>query len=452
MLEEIKDSFKDLLASLQTAKLYATEHPIFKKSLDKAYLSLQEVLKERKELVIGIIGEELAFEKEIFFELSKLVRGAIIYLKDRGIERIAFYHGMDKEEFNKFIIFLVAPKEKMKIDLQQYFSLVGIKNITVGKLKVSSPSLRKSEELPLSIYQNSLDKVSNSLASILDAQVLDHLAIRFSINNLMENLTTQHQEFLKLTTLKRYDLGTFAHTLNVSILAMYFSSKMGFAKDAVLDIGIAALFHDIGKLYISHKIITKSGKLTDEEFAQIRSHTVLGAELLLKYVDTLGILPVVVSLEHHLKYNLKGYPKLSFPQKPHLASVIISICDIYDALSERRNYKTDYPPDMIYNIMIKEKGISFEPELLDKFFAIMGVWPIGSIVALSDERIAVVIDENEDDVISPKVEVIYPSDKKEVIDLKEAKDRIKIGRYLNPWKEGKEFLHLIGTVASKKLS
>jgi len=447
MLEEIKNSFKDLLSSLQTAKLYATKHLIFKKSLDKAYLSLQDALKEREGLVIGIVGEELAFEKEIFFELSKLLRPAIIYLKDRGIERIAFHQGVQIEELSKFITFLVAPKEEIKGDVQEYFSLVGIKNITVGKLKVSSTPSEKPEEplSPLSIYQNSLDKVSKSLADILDAQVLDHLAVRFAVNNIMENLSTQYQEFLKLTTLKRYDIGTFVHALNVSILAMYFSSKIGFAKDTVLDIGVAALFHDIGKLYISRKLITKPGKLTDEEFAQIKSHTVLGAELLLKYVDTLGILPVVVSLEHHLKYNLKGYPKLSFLKKPHIASMIVSICDIYDALSERRNYKTDYPPDMIYNLMIKERDDSFEPGLIDKFFAIIGVWPIGSIVSLTDGRIAVVIDENEDDNLSPKVEVIYPLDKKEVIDLKNRRDAIKIEHFLNPWKEGKDFLHLIGT-------
>jgi HD-GYP domain-containing protein (c-di-GMP phosphodiesterase class II) len=443
MLENIENSFKDLLASVQTAKLYGSEHSIFHKSVDKAYASLMDVLSEREELTIGIVGEELAFEKEIFFELSQMVRPAIIYLKDKGIEKLSFSRGLEREELSKFITFLAAPKEGVERDPQEHLSLMGIANIKVGKLKASSPAKAEEALTFLNIYQSALDKTSQTVEGVLNAQAIDQLSFRFAINNVMEKLIKHHQQLLKLTTLKRYDPGTFVHLINVSILSMFFSSKLGFAKDAVLDIGVAALFHDIGKLYISGKILRKSEGLTEEEFSRIKSHTTLGSALLLQYVDTLGILPVVVSFEHHLKYNLKGYPKLSVPLKPHIASMIVSICDVYDALLERRSYKADYTPDMIYNLMVREKGTSFEPALVDKFFTAVGVWPIGSIVSLSDGRIAVVIEENEDDIMSPKVEVIHPADKKEIIDLKGTKETIKIARFLNPWKEGKEFLHLI---------
>jgi len=446
ILEKIEHFLKDLLSSLQSARLYATEHPLFKKSVEKAYLSLQEILREREELVIGIVGTELAFEKEIFFDLSKQVMPAIVYLKDRGIERMAFYRGLSEDELAKFIAFLVTPKTEIKKEAQDYLPLMGVKNISAGKIKVSSLSLsEESQQLAshLSVYDSSLEQVVQSVASVLDAQALNHTNLRFTINNITGNLGSHYREFLRLVTLKRYDTGTSEHILNVSILAMYFSSKIGFASDDVLDIGIAALFHDIGKQYVSRKILTKAEQLKDEEFDRIKSHTVLGAELLLKYVDTLGILPVVVCFEHHLKYDLSGYPKLSFSRKPHIASSIVSVCDVYDALSQRRGYKADYTPDLIYNIMMKQRGSLFEPGLLDKFFKIMGVWPIGSIVSLSDGRVAVVNDENEDDIFSPKVKVIYPEDKKEFIDLKERKDTLKIERYLNPWKEGKDFLHLL---------
>jgi len=446
MLEKIENSFRDISASIQTAKLYATEHPIFKKSIEKSYASLEEVLREKEELVIGIIGEELAFEKEIFFDLSQMVRPAIIYLKDRGIERISFCQGLDKEELEKFIAFLAAPKDETKKDAQEYLTLAGIKNITVGKLKGSLDSASVQiiqPQSPLGIYESALERTSKSLEEVLNTQAIDQMGVRFAISNIMEKLLRQRQEFLRLTTLKRYDPGTFVHLLNVSILSMCFASKLGFAREVILEMGVAALFHDIGKLYISGKIIRKTDKLTEEEFAQIKSHTILGAELLLEYVDTLGILPVVVSFEHHLKYDLKGYPKLPSPQKPHIASLIVSICDVYDALSEKRSYKADYSPDMIYNIMMKEKGTFFDPSLIDKFFEIVGVWPIGSIVSLSDGRVAVVRDENEDDIESPKVEVIHPQEQRELIDLHERKGSLKIEHFLNPWKEGKDFLHLV---------
>ena len=455
MLEKIEIFIRNMLASLQTAKLYATSHPIFSKSIDKAHESLLEALEGREELAIGIVGDELAFEKEIFFDLSKQVKPAIVYLKGRGIERMVFYLGGEKEEFIQFISLLAATKEEITLDPQEKLSAMGVRNIAVGKVRVSPAGAAqekdKGSKSAASVYAASSKHVSDSVAGVLNLEAVDHLALRFSINNVMENLTTQYQELLKLTTVKQHDVETFTHLLDVSILSMYLASKLGFAKDVVLDIGVAALFHDIGKLYISRKVVGKTQGLTDEEFAQIKSHTVLGAELMLTYIDSLGVLPVVVAFEHHLKYDLSGYPKMRFPKKPHLASMIVSICDVYDALSERRGYKADYPPDLIYKIMSREKGTGFEPSFVDRFFQIIGVWPVGSIVALSDARVAVVTDEHEDDIFSPSVRVIHPQDTRQVIDLREHKGGLKIERFLNPWKEGKEFLRLIDSDGTKEI-
>jgi HD-GYP domain-containing protein (c-di-GMP phosphodiesterase class II) len=207
-----------------------------------------------------------------------------------------------------------------------------------------------------------------------------------------------------------------------------------------LNIGIGALFHDIGKLYIEKKIIQKPDKLDESEFDKIKNHAAFGAEILLRHIDTLQILPVVVAFEHHLGYDLKGYPKITFFRKPHIASLIIYICDVYDALAQRRTYKRDYPPEMIYAIMVRQKGKKFSPELLDKFFKIMGVWPKGTIVLLSDGRIATVREEN-DDIFSPIVEIVSDTSK-ESINLA-LKKEVKIQRSLNPFSEGEKYLNFI---------
>jgi len=450
MLEKIENSFKDLISCLQIARLYPDWHPEFKKSTDKAFASLQDVLGERQDLVIGIIGEELAFEKEIFFELSKIVKPAILFLKEKGIERIQFLRGLKNEELSKFITFLIAPKEESKHEPQEELILLGIKNIVVGKIKVSaSSSLAANVESAeqaisyLNTYEAALGNVTDSLENMLDAKAIDRLALRLTVNNVMDSLLGRYQEFLNFATIKRHDVKTFSHIINVSILSMFFSSKLGFSKENVLDIGTAALFHDIGKLYISRKILQKPAKLTEEEFTKIKSHVTTGAQILLKYVDDLGTLPVVICFEHHLKYDLSGYPKISFYQRPHIASQIVSICDVYDALTQRRGYKNDYPPKMIYDLMTKEKGTGFSPELLEHFFKIMGVWPVGTIVSLNDGRIAVVREENEDAIFSPKVEVIAPSERRGMIDLKATRDENRIEHSLNPLNEGKEYLPLI---------
>jgi HD-GYP domain-containing protein (c-di-GMP phosphodiesterase class II) len=440
MFPDIEEAFKNLLNCLQSLKMYGPRHPMFTKTLDAAYASFESTLSSRSEMVIGIVGEELAFEKEILFDLSKFLLPAILYLKERNIQRLAFSQGLSKDELQMFVEFIARPKEDFKTDSQAALELVGVSHINIGKLKVNdAASQAKSSLTKDALYDSSAQKINESLNGVLNSEKIDHLALKFSLNNIMENLGTQRQELLKLATLKRYDVETYIHMLNVSILAMYFSSRLGFTKSDVLDIGMAAMFHDIGKLSISRKVLNKSDKLSDQEFGQIKSHTVLGGEIMLKYVDSLGILPVVVSFEHHLKYDGSGYPRAPLLRKQHIASSIVAICDVYDALSQRRGYKLDYSPDVVYNIMNKDRGSAFNPELLEKFFKFIGFWPVGSVVALTDGSFAIVTEENETDIYRPRVRIVHPVDQKRLVDL--AQDySLSVQRYLNPWKEGKEYL------------
>ncbi|NOR13774.1 MAG: HD domain-containing protein [Candidatus Aminicenantes bacterium] len=445
MLNKIKVTLIHLLSAIQTGKIYSPEHPKYHEFIEQAHNSLQEVLKEKKELVIGIVEDELAWEDEIFFDLSQKLKSLVLYLQERGIERIYFNQSLNKNELEKFITFLITPKADLPEDPHEYLSAQGVKNIRAGKIRTLASDQKKKSRFSverIKQYENSLKTVSQSFDKLLNEEDIDYLDLRFNILNVMENFMGRHQELLNLISIKKKDLVTFVHLLNVSILSMYISSKLGFSKDDVLDLGIAALFHDIGKISISLRILKKKSKLVEDEFLKIQDHSILGTKILTRYIDMLGILPIVVSFEHHMRYDLKGYPKVHFPHTPHLASYIVSLCDVYDALAQRRTYKRDYPPNEIYNIMMKEKGKLFDPKLLVKFFKITGVWPIGTIVSLSNRSIAFVREANERDIFRPVVEVISPKNRKGTIDLLKNKD-ISIKKSLNPFTEGKKYLDML---------
>ncbi|MEI8349697.1 MAG: HD domain-containing phosphohydrolase [Candidatus Omnitrophota bacterium] len=444
MRERIECFLKDLLSLFQIAKIYTTAHPKFMEFLDKNYASLVALLDEKEELVIGVVGDELIFEKEIFFELSKKAKLIISLFKERGIEKIIFHRGLSRDELAKFVEYLALTRDKAPKDVQEYFSVQGIRNVLVSKLGLSSSEAVAVQPTGYQdYYDNSLERTSQFVDVLLDNKEVDGVGLKFTMMMVVDNLVGNYEEFAKLAGIKKYDVSTFTHLLNVSILSMNFAAMLGLSKDDMLDVGIAALFHDIGKIYISKRIITKPDKLSSEEFLTIQSHTIQGAEMLLQYVDTLGMLPAVVAFEHHLRYDMKGYPKLSFKQKPHIISLLVSICDVYDALMQRRTYKRDYPPRMIYDLMMRESAGAFDPFLLEKFFKIMGVWPRGTIVVLEDGYIAVVREENAEDIFFPTVEVLVPSEKKGILNLSEKKPGYKIERSLNPFLEGKEYLSLI---------
>ncbi|MCF7908751.1 MAG: HD domain-containing protein [Candidatus Omnitrophica bacterium] len=440
----IEKFLREFISTWQVAKIYGIEHPRFLSSLDVVFDNLEPILIAKKELIIGVVGSEFACGEDIFFELSQKSGLAIAQLKEKGIERIIFQKGVDKEEVSQFISLLVVPQTQIEGEFKDYLSVIGIKNIRVGKIIESDlgPVDKDGSNFDkIDKYKDCLDKVSKSLDSLIDEDKVDFLKVKFVTNAIMDNLSDSYQIFLSLSEVKNYDSATFVHLLNVSVLSIYFSHKLGLGRDDCLDIGVSALLHDIGKLSISRKIIQKSGKLKDEEFTKIKSHTILGAEILLHHSDKLGVLPAIVAFEHHLGWDSKGYPKISFSRRPHLASSIVHICDEYDALTQRRSYKRDYPPEIVYQIMNKQKGAKFSPKLLDKFFKILGLWPKGSIVRLSDSRIAVVRQPNEEDIYRPQVEIVSDS-AGEMVDLS-SNPEIGIRHALNPLTEGKQYLRFI---------
>ena len=442
MKTDVKNVFIGLLNAIQAGKIYSEGHPTFKEFVDVLYRRLIEHLGEKREIILGIIEGELAWEDEIYFELSRRLKSLVDFLQGCGINRIVFRPGLRPEELSKFIAFLTRPGKKGVLESQESDELQGIENIKVGKLRTRAAGAEaddSSRERRIR-YEGSLEFASHSLRAVLNKEEVDFLDLRFNILNVMENFMGRHQELLNLISVKEKDLITFVHLLHVSVLSMSFASKLGFAKDDVLDLGIAALFHDVGKLHISSEILKKEGKLADDEFARIKDHPLLGSMILQGYQDALGILPPVVAFEHHLRFDRKGYPKVSYPRPPHVASLIVSLCDVYDALAQKRSYKTDCPPNKIHEIMNLEKGKLFDPALLDRFFQIIGVWPIGAIVMLTDGRVAVVREVNEQDIFKPKVEVVHPEATGEIIDLLEAKERVQVREALNPMGKGQKYL------------
>jgi len=443
MLEKIKNALANMSSAVQAGKIYSTEHPSYKDFILRAYKSFCEVLPHKKELIIGIVEEELAWEGEIFFSLSEKLRALLFYLQEKGIERIIFLPDLKEDELDRFISFLIDKEKSGSVKAQEHLNGLGVRNIRAGKIRVLSAQSEVAEEPKLpkkKKKEKTIHSVSQVIERVLNEEDLDYLELKFNVLNYMEDYMGRREELIDLVSVKQKDLSTYLHLLNVSILSMYVTSKLGYSKDDVLDLGISGVFHDIGKLAISRRILQKKSKLEEKEFFKIKHHPTAGAEILVNYVDTIGHLPVIVAYEHHLRYDLRGYPPLTYPYTPHLASFIVSICDVYDALTLRRSYKKDFPPKKIYNIMMDGKGALFHPHLIEDFFRVMGVWPVGTIVSLSDRSIAVVKSANNQDIFRPTVEVIHPEKKRKVIDLTNKKNKLTIKKSLNPFKEGKKYL------------
>jgi putative nucleotidyltransferase with HDIG domain len=186
------------------------------------------------------------------------------------------------------------------------------------------------------------------------------------VHSLAAAMHRDEQMLVPLLTLKQYDQYTTTHACNVAVLAMGLSERLGLSPAEVRAIGVAGLLHDIGKVAIPHELLVKPGRYTEDERKVIQRHPVEGARMILQRERGLG-LAAVVAYEHHIFLNGEGYPALRFPRACHLASRIVHVCDIYDALCTDRPYRQAWEPEQALTYLVEQSGRELDPDVVQAF-------------------------------------------------------------------------------------
>jgi putative nucleotidyltransferase with HDIG domain len=220
---------------------------------------------------------------------------------------------------------------------------------------------------------------------------------------------------LLLSSLRNYDEYTFLHSVNVAVITTAMSKYFGYPEETINEIGIAALMHDIGKLYVSHEIIHKTGQLTPLEWQIMKKHPVDGERILRE--EGVNELSRLVAYEHHMRYDLTGYPT---PKDEDYnlkdASHLVRIADSYDALTTKRAYRRQIGPYEAIKLMSRSSGSEFHPRFFDSFLHVLGNIPIGSVLKLESGETVLVVDINESHGGLPRVRVLKDANGIEVED------------------------------------
>jgi HD-GYP domain-containing protein (c-di-GMP phosphodiesterase class II) len=235
---------------------------------------------------------------------------------------------------------------------------------------------------------------------------------------------------------KHYDEYTFTHGLHICILSIALAWTIPLDNELLKELGISALLHDVGKIRVPLEILRKPGALTDEEFALVRRHPVDGALILAAQEEVPEVAPVV-AFEHHLQPDLRGYPVLKRPRELNLFSLIVSIADVYDALTTERPYRPPLAPHEALALMHGGEAGSFEPRLLGRFTEMLGRYPAGTLLRLSDGSTAVVSRPNPRDAARPFVRRVIEDEANPILDLEEinlaaAESPVGIDEVLDP--------------------
>jgi putative nucleotidyltransferase with HDIG domain len=251
-------------------------------------------------------------------------------------------------------------------------------------------------DVPVSLYQQTIALLQDSAVRVCHGEDMDMDGARGYVESILSRLTNDAASMMGLARYERYDAYTFGHSMRVCFLALSFAGSLFKNEEMLLRVGLAALMHDIGKARVPFEVLHSTTRLSREERAEMDKHTTHGAEILLGLPDA-DPLAVATAFSHHQTFDGTGYPITLHPPRQSVGTQIVKICDVYEALTAVRPYKTRMSPIRAYRVMIGMKE-HFDPALLRRFIAVNGIYPVGSVVQLSTGERARVLRQSQDPV------------------------------------------------------
>ncbi len=403
-LKKSEDLIRRLAAALRGTELYSPTHPLVQRGIDAFTTAATEGLQAAPSIVIGFIGDEVVVDSNRLPRGTATLVGFARDLREREIEKITLSRGLSRDEVRNLIS--VFGDRKSQTPLSDRLVAKGVRHVTLGKIVVEDVS---DEQVGIAaarrVYSTAVETAESLWHAAKAGDQPDPGAARKIIDGLAKLVTQDRTSLMALTALKKYDNYTFTHMVNVSALAMAQARALNIEGTLLREFGFAALMHDIGKVHTPLDVLNKPDKLTKDEFDVMKRHVVDGAHILRRTPEMPALAPIV-AFEHHLKQDLSGYPEKIGSRKLNLCTMIVSIADVFDALRSTRPYRKGLATDRIRNIMGEQGSPAFNQPLLKRFVNLMGLFPVGNLVRLNTDELAVVTAEHPTDPFRPQVKII----------------------------------------------
>ena len=256
------------------------------------------------------------------------------------------------------------------------------------------------------IHNEAKSLVTNVLHDVKTGKAIDVEAFDVLADRMVDSVLRNHNALACLGRIRQKDNYLLEHSVNLAVLMGIFARDMKLDRETMHQAVVGAMLHDIGKVLIPDEVLHKPGKLTDDEFAAMRQHVVFSKELL---QQTPGIkdLTVKIAAQHHERIDGSGYPMGLKGCDICREGKMVAIADVYDAITADRVYHKGLPPTAALKKLLEWSGTHLEEKLVHRFIRSMGIYPVGSLVKLKSERLAIVQEAGERDQRQPIVKVIY---------------------------------------------
>jgi HD-GYP domain-containing protein (c-di-GMP phosphodiesterase class II) len=377
-----------LRRAVASVHLYPGGHPQSEMALDMLTETTGILTAGTEQVAISMMDNAFYLDRSLLPQVSLEYRDLYRLLHGRGLDSITISDGATIGDLAELAGFLAdegsdLPAEgTVRLNERPYNRSDLLKQASMSEIRHS--------------YAASLDfmhGVAESMEADIGADITDAV---WTVEQLLEKVLLQPGASLLLSTLKTHDGYTFYHSINTSLLALTVGQVIGLNNDQLVGLGVGALLHDLGKIRVPVEIIQYPGRLDDKMWGEIKRHPHEGAQAILAGSGDRQEIAALVALEHHVRFDLQGYPNVARREKLHLFSRIASICDVYDALTTRRAYKRAMPPAAALRIIKEGSGSQLDPDLVQIFVSILGIFPTGSLLRLDTGEVAVVVAAGHD--------------------------------------------------------
>jgi HD-GYP domain-containing protein (c-di-GMP phosphodiesterase class II) len=409
-----------LYATMRSLRLYPLENQVVQRALAEVDANTRGVLNREGRVQFRVAGDFIFFnDVRVRLDLGNYARFVFIrkVLEDHGIGDIEANRQVDIREWTTFLSLLASDPVEAENPLDAFrdrMDQAGIENIKIGPPAALIEAMSLSDEAKEAArrtYARSVSVVKEVMTSVRLGKAWSGRRVKRVVLGIVDQVLHEEAAILGMTTLRDYDEYTFTHSVNVCILSVALGQKLGFTKIQLFELGLGALFHDVGKSRVPHSILNKEGRLDKEEWRVMSQHPDFGLILLfdLHGFEEPPYRAMLTAYEHHMRTDFSGYPRVFRKRWLGFYSRIVAVADAFDAATSKRSYQyIPFPPDEVLREMRDNPSRGFDPTIVKAFVNMMGIYPIGTLCILDTGELAVVVAPSPDpeELHRPLVRVI----------------------------------------------
>jgi len=399
-VDEIKQVVQVLAAAIKGLRLYAVNHPATIKQVETLQNGLFSLLQHKKMIKMGILEGTLFVEDHLFMDDFTAATELANLLTQRELVGFEFMAGLSASEIQALLNLIHSGGGKGQ-DFADALVSQGAK-----KIRAIAADEDEDEEKPRKVYRKALKVVDQIFTEVRMGEIPSSEEAINVVKSMAQLTMTEPHAMLALSMLKDYDNYTFTHSVNVSVISLAVGKACKVSEEQLKTLGLGGLLHDLGKLRVDVNIITKPGRLTDEEFEAIKEHPGFGADIIKEMEDVTDEVMQIVH-GHHLRYDRTGYPA---DAKGNVVSPLVemaAIADAYDAMTTLRSYQRPFTPLKAIARMKEISGSSLHPDFVMKFVESLGAYPVGTLVRLDNNEIGLVVKVDPQNTSMVDIKILY---------------------------------------------